>query len=174
MEAELAEVSASGSASTNPLLLRMNPLDYMVYILRNIRSSDLEQALLVLPFHCVVRLIKLLAALCQRGTDVELIAKSCLFLFRAHQARIMSTCSLSREVSLLSEKLRENIACCRRLVGTNMAALRFANKQIGDEKNDKYAFREDIMKIDTKKTAKQGKGKRNIEAGPRASKKSKL
>lgn len=158
MEAELQE--APGGASANPLLLRMAPLDYMVHSLRSIRASDLEQALLVLPFHCVARLIKLLCRLCQRGSDVELVAKCCLFLFRAHQPRIMATSSLAPEVAILSETLRSNLASWRRLVGTNMAALRYSQKLIEDEKSDKFAFREEIMTMEGPEK-KGGKGKQN-------------
>ena len=173
VEEELAGSASSGSVSSNPLLLRMSPLDYLVYVLRNIKSADLEQALLVLPFHYVVRLIKLFCELCKRGTDVELVGKSCLFLFRAHQPRIMSTSSLATEVALLSEKLRENLSSCRSLVGTNMAALRFAIKHIIDDKSDKYAFREDIMKTNpNKKAGKKGQNKRKLDNGTGSTKRS--
>jgi U3 small nucleolar RNA-associated protein 12 len=175
VESELAEAAASGrpNTSTNPLLLRMDPLEYMVYQLKNIRSADLELALLVLPFHYVMRLIRLLCQLCERGTDVELIAKSSLFLFRAHQPRIMSTGSLAKEIALLSEKLRENLASCRKLVGTNMAALRFSIKHIEDNKSDKFAFREDIMKGDAGIKSNSGRKKKRNDSGPSSTKKSK-
>lgn len=142
VENELADLAEGppNAVSSNPLLLKMTPVDYLLHTLRNIRSSDLEQALLVLPFHYVIRLIRLLCILCEKGCEVELVARSCLFLFRAHQPRIMSTGSIAAEVAKLSEKLRENLSTYRRLVGTNMAALRFASKQIEETKRDKFSF----------------------------------
>ena len=148
MESELAEVEVSGIPSTNPLLLRKTPIEYMLYVLRNIRSADLELSLLILPFHYVLRLIKILSLVCKRGTDIELVSKSCLFLFRAHQPRLLSTSSLSKEISLLSEKLRVNLSGSCKLVGTNMAALRYCIRHAEDEKSDKTAFYEDIVKGD--------------------------
>ena len=44
----------------NPLLLGLNPYMYMLRSLRAIKAPDLEQALLVLPFHYVARLISML------------------------------------------------------------------------------------------------------------------
>jgi hypothetical protein len=63
IEEEIEQREAMGNPkyrSTNPLLLGKSPLDYLIYAIRSIKSADLEQALLVLPFHVVVRLISLL------------------------------------------------------------------------------------------------------------------
>ena len=44
----------------NPLLLGLTPYLYLLRALRSIKAPDLEQALLVLPFHYVTRLISML------------------------------------------------------------------------------------------------------------------
>jgi U3 small nucleolar RNA-associated protein 12 len=44
----------------NPLLLGLTPHQYLLRSLRSVKAPDLEQALLVLPFHYVVRLIGML------------------------------------------------------------------------------------------------------------------
>ncbi len=46
---------------TNPLLRGMHPLAYMCWTLKeSVKSSDLELALLVLPFHLVPQLLNIL------------------------------------------------------------------------------------------------------------------
>ncbi len=50
----------SHKAHSNPLLLGLSPLRYMMRTIRSIKAPDLEQALLMLPFHYVCRLISLL------------------------------------------------------------------------------------------------------------------
>lgn len=64
----------------------------------------------------------------------------------------MSTNALSQEIALLAEKLRENLTSYRKLVGTNMAALRYSSKFMEDNKNDKTLFREAILSDEKAKT----------------------
>ena len=49
-----------GKQYRNPLLLGLSPYSYMIRALRLIKAPDLEQALLVLPFFYVTRLISML------------------------------------------------------------------------------------------------------------------
>lgn len=44
----------------NIRLLGLNPYQYFIRVLKQIKAPDMEQALLVLPFHYVSRLISLL------------------------------------------------------------------------------------------------------------------
>ena len=144
------EEAGNKNRSSNPLLLGMEPLGYLLYSLKNIKTSELEQALLVLPFHAVVRLIRLMTQLCERGTDVELVAKCILFLFRAHQPRIMTTQILTVEISKIALLLRRNLAACRQLVGMNLAALRFSIRHSEEIKSSKLAYIDDILNVERK------------------------
>ena len=47
-------------ARPNPLLLGLDPLRYFLRCLRSVKAPDLEQALLVLPFHYVSRFVPML------------------------------------------------------------------------------------------------------------------
>lgn len=60
VESELQAQKENSNAPPNPILLGMNPYKYMLFKLRSIKAPDLEQALLVLPFHFVVRFVPLL------------------------------------------------------------------------------------------------------------------
>lgn len=46
--------------SKNPTFLGLSPYKYFARCLREIKAPDLEQALLVLPFHYVARLVPIL------------------------------------------------------------------------------------------------------------------
>lgn len=52
-----------------------------------IKTPELEQALLVLPFSLVEPAAKYLVRLLEAGLDVELCARSAIFLLRVHQVR---------------------------------------------------------------------------------------
>jgi U3 small nucleolar RNA-associated protein 12 len=64
--AVVKEQAARGAVSKvtkqppNPLLLGLSPLKYMVRCLRMVKAPDLEQALLVMPFHYVSRFVPML------------------------------------------------------------------------------------------------------------------
>lgn len=55
---EDAPQSRASKQHRNPLLLGLTPYKYLLRALRSVKAPDLEQALLVLPFHYVCRLIR--------------------------------------------------------------------------------------------------------------------
>lgn len=46
--------------ASNPLLLGKTPYKYMLHIMRQITANDMEQSLMILPFHYVKRFIAIL------------------------------------------------------------------------------------------------------------------
>jgi hypothetical protein len=57
-EEDASRARAGSKQHRNPLLLGLTPYKYLLRALRSIKAPDLEQALLVLPFHYVCRLIR--------------------------------------------------------------------------------------------------------------------
>ena len=57
-------------APVNPLLLGMSPTQYVLRSLANIRSADLEQALLLLPFSHCLALLNYLCYWLEKGSKV--------------------------------------------------------------------------------------------------------
>ena len=80
--------------TTNPLLLNMEPPEYMLWVLRTIKSAELEQSLLLLPMSHMERLVYYMILLLRKGMGVELCAKVAVFLVRIHQNQVSSfSCS---------------------------------------------------------------------------------
>lgn len=50
----------------------------------------MEEALLLLPFACVCRLLQMLPPLLERGDQTELVCKVAMFLLRIHHPTIVS------------------------------------------------------------------------------------
>jgi U3 small nucleolar RNA-associated protein 12 len=48
------------SGPKNPIMLGLSPYKYLARCLRQVKAPDLEQALLVMPFHYVSRLVPIL------------------------------------------------------------------------------------------------------------------
>ena len=122
---------------SNPLLLGLTPLPYMLRVLRMIKAPDLEQALLVLPFHYTSRLIDMLIRLARRGLDIELCAKCSVHLMRCHQTQLLHTSSLLPQMLRLRTILTESIGSYRSLIGMNVAGLRNAKRRLDSVHEDR-------------------------------------
>ena len=125
---------------SNPLLLGLTPHQYLLRSLRMIKAADMEQTMLLLPFHYVSRLIKMLIELAEKGLDLELCSRCSIFLIRAHQSQILATHALLPEINRLKNVLIYAIGDLRTLVGANVAAFKYVSK-LSSEKM--YDFNQD-------------------------------
>lgn len=90
-EAAAFRKSEGGQGKTrmlNPLLLGLEPAQYILWVLRSIKSAELEQSLLVLPLTHVERLIYYLIVLLRSGRGVELCSRVAIFMIKTHQSQV--------------------------------------------------------------------------------------
>lgn len=130
----------------NPLLFGMDPPSYVLWILRSVKSADLEQSLLVLPLGHVGRLMHYLIALLRRGNGVEVCARVAVFLVRAHQAQIVSNRTMTAPLRELRGLVRDRTTDVRDTVGFSMAALRMIARIADERRNERVDTREKSMK----------------------------
>lgn len=74
--------------SMNPFLLGLEPPQYILWVLRSVKSAELEQSLLVLPLNHMERLIYYLNSLLRAGRGVELCARVGVFMIKTHQKQV--------------------------------------------------------------------------------------
>ena len=72
----------------NPLLFGFEPAQYVLWILRSVRSAELEQSLLVLPLTHIERLVYYLILLLREGRAVELCSRIAVFVTKTHQHQV--------------------------------------------------------------------------------------
>jgi U3 small nucleolar RNA-associated protein 12 len=72
----------------NILLLGLEPPKYILWILRSIKSAELEQSLLLLTIRHVERLIYYLNSLLKSGHGVEICVRTAIHLITAHQKQV--------------------------------------------------------------------------------------
>lgn len=72
----------------NPLMLGLEPANYMLWVLKTVRSAELEQSLLVLPVSHLERLLYYLIVLLRSGRGVELCCKVAVFMVKTHQNQV--------------------------------------------------------------------------------------
>ncbi|XP_072932107.1 WD repeat-containing protein 3 [Epargyreus clarus] len=125
--------AARGEAVAPPLLMAAfgcnTPEDFLLETLRRIRSSDLEEALLLLPFGAACELVRLLPALLERGAGAELAARAAAFLLRAHHAPLVANRALLKHLIQIQAKATLRLNELRDMVGYNAHALQWARRE---------------------------------------------
>lgn len=102
---QLAEHQALQAASSQTLQPPQLPLlmqglnvatidDFLLETIKRIRHSDLEEALLILPYTAVCKVLQQLAGLVAECDHIELISKVTIFLLKLHHAPIVANQNL--------------------------------------------------------------------------------
>lgn len=116
-----------------PLMQALNvatPDDFLLETFKRIRPSDLEEALLILPFSTVCEIIQLLPSLIERGDNIELINKILMFLLKLHHGPIVANHSLLHTLEKLQKVALEKVKELRDTVGYNFYGMQYLQNQI--------------------------------------------
>lgn len=118
-----------------PLLMRAyaadTPVDLLVAVLAQIKPSDLEESLLLLPFTSVCELLKTLPEIITKRTDqTEMLCKAISFLFRIHRKPIIGNQTLMPFIQQMVTDLEATVNEQRDIVGKNLFALKMIQHDI--------------------------------------------
>lgn len=133
-----------------------NSDDYLIAVLAKIRASDLEEALLLLPFANVCEILEKLPKMAeQRKDQTELICKVVLFLFRIHHKPIVTSQTLLPSIQKLIRNLEGSIVEVRDMIGTNIHSMSLLQRRLED--HDKVELFKDATRARKVKDRKQKK-----------------
>jgi U3 small nucleolar RNA-associated protein 12 len=74
--------------SPNLLMLSLEPAPYVLWVLRTIKSAEIEQSLILLSLRHIERLMYYLILLLKSGQGIELCSRVAVFLVKAHQNQV--------------------------------------------------------------------------------------
>ncbi|XP_067896854.1 WD repeat-containing protein 3 isoform X2 [Heterodontus francisci] len=143
---------------TNPILAvygNISPSRYVLDIIRKVKSSEMEESLLVLPFSYIPDLLTLFNEYIQLSLEVELICRCLFFLLRIHFGQITSNQMLLTVIDSLKKNTIGKINEMKDVIGFNMAGLQFLQREI-EAKEDVTFF------ADATERFKERKRKRKI------------
>lgn len=140
------EKGGDNKRAPNPMLFGMDPPSYVLWILRSVKSVDVEQSLLVLPLNHVERLMHYLIVNLQRHKGVELCAKISVFLIKTHQAQIVANHTMMTPLRELQTLVRKRTTEIRDTVGFNIAAVRMVARIANEKRSDRLSHEEKTMK----------------------------
>ena len=119
--------------TANPILQNMHPLKFLMKTLAGIKAPDLEQALLVLPFHYVKRLFEQLVHVARDSTHLELCARVATFLLKVHFTQVTVTSELTPSLLTLQKVLTSRLGEYRLMIGANVAGLRIMHREVRED-----------------------------------------
>jgi U3 small nucleolar RNA-associated protein 12 len=142
---DLVEESLVNSSSdqvdapnANPILLGLSPLHYLQRCLASqIPRPDLEAALLILPYHYVVRFLALLVKLAEHGMELEVCTRCVVFLLNIHHKRISHQSDLLSTLLALRNALGKSMLAYRNMIGVNLAGLKYMRQMIETDREEK-------------------------------------
>jgi U3 small nucleolar RNA-associated protein 12 len=116
----------------NPLLLGLSPADYVLHVLGQVRGSELEQALVMMPFTDALRLLGYLATWLKTSPRVELLCRASVLLMKVHMQQLMATPAARPLLGELRNLLRGRVQAFKDTMGFNAAALQHLSRMVGD------------------------------------------
>ncbi|XP_065176545.1 WD repeat-containing protein 3-like [Sycon ciliatum] len=125
----------------------VTPERFVLDVFRKVRSSEAEEALLLLPFSYVVRFLKLLDFWLKSAWEIELSCRSVFFLLRIHHNQIISTEALLPVVDSLKTNTRSRLQQLRDSIGFNLAGLNVVQREL--ESRSIYLFADAEEKRET-------------------------
>lgn len=72
----------------NLMMLSLEPAQYILWVLRTIKSAEIEQSLILLSLRHIERLMYYLISLLKAGQGIELCSRVAIFLVKAHQNQV--------------------------------------------------------------------------------------
>eukprot|EP00850_Spirogloea_muscicola_P019693 SM000196S05385 [mRNA] locus=s196:240895:245724:- [translate_table: standard] len=111
------------TAPENVLMLGQSPTLYVLGVLSKVRTSDLEQALVMLPFSDVLKLLGFLEQWLSEGSQIELTVRVAVLLLRMHHNQLVATPSARGSLTSLHGHLRTRVQELKHCMGFNLAAM---------------------------------------------------
>lgn len=145
----------------HPLMLAYDTSDpdrYLLKVLRQVKSSELEEALLVLPFHYVGSLLTLLNDLLEKGWETELVMRILLFLVRLHHGPLSNAPSLLPILNRLQGVARKRVDQVRDRIGFNLAGLQYLQREL-EEREAVQIFADASDRVIKKRNQRRKKDK---------------
>lgn len=157
-------VSCADSAKTPELPLQMQAYDctttedYLLETIKRIRTSDLEETLLLLPYSAVCEILKILPKLLANDYHVELVARLALCLIQAHHGPIVANKDLLPMLEATKKLTVNKISAMRDVIGFNLHGMMYIQREL-EEKQGVQLFRDATKSSKLKNKTRKNKEK---------------
>ena len=119
----------------NPLLLGQQPSQYALNAIAKVRPSELERAIMCVPFEFAHAILDHLTAWLTAGQKIELTCKLATLVMRVHADRLSRVPESRRTLVRLRPLLRARAREARDIMGFNLAGARILERYIRDNRD---------------------------------------
>uniref|UniRef100_A0A1J3FAT6 WD repeat-containing protein 3-like protein n=1 Tax=Noccaea caerulescens TaxID=107243 RepID=A0A1J3FAT6_NOCCA len=162
----------------NALMSGLSPSDYVLRAISKVRTNDLEQTLLPLPFSDALKLLSYLKIWSLIPEKVELVCRLATILLQTQHNQLVTTPAARPLLSVLRDILLEKVKECKDTIGFNLAAMDHVKQMMAsrsdapfrDAKAKLMEIRSQQAKrmaerLDTKQERKRKKKQKRVEDG---------
>nr|KAJ3411954.1 hypothetical protein HK105_002485 [Polyrhizophydium stewartii] len=121
----------------------MLPEEYVLHVVSQIRSSHLDEALLVLPFALVIQLLTCVAMWIEKGWNTRLTSRIMFFLLQTHHHELSSTRALRPVLERIRGATRASLKQERDRIGYNLAGIKFLQQEYDARHSSFFGDEED-------------------------------
>ncbi|GLJ48096.1 hypothetical protein SUGI_1015470 [Cryptomeria japonica] len=107
----------------NIMMRGLSPSAYVLRAVSVVRTNDLEQTLLALPFTDALKLFSYMEEWISDGDKVELVCRIATLLLQIHHQQLVSTPAARSVLTTLQGILRSRVKGCKDVLGFNLAAM---------------------------------------------------
>ncbi|PWA36892.1 G-protein beta WD-40 repeat-containing protein [Artemisia annua] len=123
----------------------LSPSEYILRAVSEVKTNDLEQTLLALPFADALKILSHLKDWSLNPDKVELVCRIATVLLQLHHNQLVATASTRPLLALLRDILHAKVKECKDTIGFNLAAMDHL-KQLMASKSD-APFRDPNTKL---------------------------
>ncbi|CAN8324599.1 unnamed protein product [Cochlearia groenlandica] len=107
----------------NALMLDLSPSDYVLQAISKVRTNDLEQTLLPMPFSDALKLLSYVQNWSSIPEKVELVCRIATIILQTHHNQLVTTPAARPVLSLLRDILHSKVKESKDTIGYNLAAM---------------------------------------------------
>ncbi|KAJ3168666.1 hypothetical protein HDU88_001559 [Geranomyces variabilis] len=116
----------------------LSPEEFVLFVTQKIKASDMEEALLILPFAKVVALLKNIVVWIEKKWNLSLTSRILFILLRMHHHQLVATATLRPTLTRIRRTLRAALRADRDRVGFNLAGLRHIKNIINEKSTSDF------------------------------------
>ncbi|XP_069956635.1 WD repeat-containing protein 3 isoform X1 [Cherax quadricarinatus] len=133
-----------------------DPLKFVLEVLRKVKSSELEEAIISLPLDRILELLVVIKGLLEHDWDVELASRILVLAARINLPQLLSSAMAAPIIHTLAHLLTQKTLQLQNLVGFNLAGLRYMKNRL-ELRTETQLFAEALQKVKDARRKKKKK-----------------
>ncbi|XP_071524074.1 WD repeat-containing protein 3 [Panulirus ornatus] len=156
------QIEAGSSAVPHNLMTHVyntsDPLKFVLEVLRKVKSSELEEAIIVLPLDRIMELMVVIKGLLEQGWDVELASRILVLAVRINLPQLLASVKAAPIIHSLAHLLPQKTLQIQDMVGFNLAGLHHMKDRV-EQRTDTQLFAEVSKRVKDSRQKRKRKDK---------------